>query len=86
MQEVYQYDTFIVSVDQEGTGHAVAFVAATPSVIKQLTDQCGGLPTVTQNGRTYIPLDWEVCPGWHWTNTGSNIKTREWSDFVGKVM
>lgn len=85
LQEIYGYDTFIVSIQHwSGTPHAVCFVAASEEVAQNLANRCGSIPILRQSGRTYIAVDWQMCPDWTWTETGGSVTTHEWSDLVGK--
>lgn len=87
LQEVYGYDTVILRVQLPEGPHLVAFLATTEGVTQEIIDNCNVyLPMWERNGIKYIAIDWQICPGWTWTNPeGTKIYSKEWSDYVGGV-
>lgn len=87
LQEVYGYDTFIVIIQQPEGLHMVAFLAADEKVVKEIANNCQTeLPTIGYNNVKYVAIDWEICPGWTWTDPGTEIASKEWSYYIGKTM
>jgi len=91
VQEVYQYDTFILFTNVLSAGaHAVAFLQATDRFEEQMADYCGSYPYWTVGSLIYIPVDMPqnggTCPLWMWSHTGSmpHVTRYEWDDLVGR--
>ena len=81
LQEYWGFDTFIVLIRVDGSGHACAYVARSSGVA--VFSNCGPVPILQHaDGRLFDPLDWTPCPGWTWTSFGG-VLTFEWYELAG---
>jgi len=84
LQEYFGYDTFVLRLTVDGTGHECAFIVASSSVVN--LDGCYAAPIITHRttGAEYYPVDWDRCPWWTWSDPGSPVGGMyEWSDLAG---
>lgn len=89
LQEYWGYDTFISYIRMiDGEDHWVAFLWVSKSLLAEVASNCSGsypYQTVGVWKRIYIPIDWHLCPEWHWVSPGSSTGRRyEWNELVGK--
>jgi len=88
-QEYWGYDSFVQILHRTDldANHWVTFVHCSSPAFDSITSQCPGEYPYLEydDGRLYLPFDWEICPDWTWTSYGpNNARCYEWYELLNQ--